>query len=193
MFNKTTRHHAISLSLLLVVIFLAVGLSFAIAEFVLYDAWWQDKIASGGYLAVLLFAFVASMNIILPIPAVTFTPVFLTAGLSLLPIATALTLGTLLADLVAYIFGHYSAQGVARKYPRFSKKLTTYTITHKKLIIPLVFIYAAFVPIPNEVIVIPLALAKVPLKKIFLPLLLGNLLNQTLLAYATTQAFWWWL
>ena len=44
------------------------------------------------------------------------------------------------------------------------------------------FIYGAMIPIPNDVIVIPMGLAHYPYKKLIIPLGLGNIVFNIMLA-----------
>ena len=151
----------------------------------------QELVANLGYLGALLTGLIAGLNNIAPIPAATFTPVFVAAGFSLPSIILAFTLGTIMADLVGYFFGHASRELVKNRYPDTFQFFTRLKTEHSKFIVPIVILYVAFVPFPNEVIIIPLALSGVRLSKLLLPLVLGNLLNQTLLVYGYNSFFNW--
>jgi len=178
---------------LLLALAAVASVAFFIAEEVLINPGLQSLIASFGYLGITAFATVAGLNIFLPIPAATFTPIFIAAGLSLPLIILALTVGTLLADLIGFVFGRLSRTTIATQYPKFISRLE-HIYAHKRHWLTLiVFIYAAFIPIPNEVLVIPLALLGVRWQAIILPLFFGNYINQTLYAYGFQYLFvsWW--
>jgi membrane protein YqaA with SNARE-associated domain len=160
-----------------------------LAEYTLRSAAMQAWIVSFGYIGIGLFATVTGLNVIVPIPAVAFTPVFTAAGLLLPGIIIALTLGTLLADFIGYVFGTVSRATIAAKYPKLIRQLEHLHTHHRHLILPVTFLYAAFAPIPNEALVIPLALLGVSWRSLVIPLLLGNLINQTIYAYSFQNVF----
>jgi membrane protein YqaA with SNARE-associated domain len=141
-----------------------------------------------GYLGVLITGIVAGLNTIVPIHAATFTPLFLEAGLSVPLIIATLAVGTLVADSLGYALGHVSKELVEDKYPKIFNFFTNLATNHSRWIIPVVFLYAAFFPFPNEAILIPLALAGVKLKRLLLPLIIGNIVHQTLAVYAVAEA-----
>ena len=57
-----------------------------------------------------------------------------------------------------------------------------------KLIVPVIFLYAAFAPFPNEALLVPLGLAGIRFSTIIVPLILGNLINQSYLVYFVLTA-----
>lgn len=147
----------------------------------------REFIASFGYLGVGFLAIVAGLNAVVPVPAATLTPLFIAAGLSVLGIIVALTLGTLIADLTGYLLGWAGRDIVREKYPRTYHFFTTLQEERRHFVPPTAFLYASFVPFPNEALVIPLALSGVPVRTLLLPLLLGNIVHQSLLVYGVTN------
>ncbi len=174
--------------LLLILTAVASGALF-FAEYLLTHPDLQTQIASFGYLGVMVIATIAGLNVILPIPAVAFTPIFTAAGLGLGGIIFALTLGTLAADFIGYVFGRLSRNTLTNKYPKLIARLEHIHAHHRKWLVPIIFLYAAFMPVPNEAIVIPLALLGVPWRTMMLPLFLGNLVNQSIYAFGMYSAF----
>jgi membrane protein YqaA with SNARE-associated domain len=138
-------------------------------------------IDSLGYVGVFVAALIAGLNVFVPIPAATFTPLFVAAGLTIPQVILALALGTVVADWVSYFIGHMGRQVIATSYPRvlyYTQKITTQP---PSVIILFVGLYAAVIPLPNEAILIPLALAGVSWRLLVVPLLVGALVIQTLL------------
>ena len=151
----------------------------------------QAFIAELGYPGIILIAIVGGLNFIVPIPAVTLTPVFTAAGLWLPGIILSLTVGTLIADLLGFQFGNWSRSHIYKNYPRVISYLEKIHTNRPYLIVPVIFLYAAFLPFPNEVLVIPLALLNVRLRLIIAPLFLGNLAHQTAYAIGMQGIFNW--
>jgi membrane protein YqaA with SNARE-associated domain len=189
----TKRRHIVGITALASVL-IGVGLvSFFIADLVLSNADVQTRIGEAGYAAIAGFAFVAGLNAIIPIPAVAFTPVFIAAGLHMSGVILALTIGTLASDFAGYWFGRFGRNTIISKYPKLVAKLQLLYTSRRSLLIPTLFLYAAVIPIPNEVLIIPLAVLGTPWRTMVLPLFAGNLVNQTLLAYGVQTIFlnWW--
>jgi membrane protein YqaA with SNARE-associated domain len=176
--------------IVLVTILSAVAFgAFLIAEEVLVNESLQSLLVSFGYVGITVFATIAGLNVIMPIPAATFTPVFTAAGLSLPLIILALTLGTLAADFIGFLFGKVGRETIAAKYPKLLTRLEHLYTKKQHLLLPVVFLYAAFVPIPNEALVIPLALLGVHWQRLIAPLFFGNLINQAIYAYGFNEVF----
>lgn len=149
----------------------------------------RELVASFGYLGVTFLAVTAGLNAVVPIPAATFTPLFVAAGLSVVGIIAALTIGTLIADLTGYLLGWAGRDVIRAKYPGTYAFFAQLQQERRRLVPPVAFLYASFVPFPNEALVIPLALSGVPVRILLLPLLLGNIVHQSLLVYGVTNVF----
>jgi len=161
------------------------------AQFIENSTAAQAIISELGYGGVILIAIIAGINVIVPIPAVTLTPIFTTAGLLLPWIILSLTVGTIIADYIGYLFGHWSRTHIYKSYPSAVAYIEKIYIHHPRLIVPLVFLFSAFIPLPNEVLVIPLALLSVRWRLMILPLFFGNLINQTIYAYGIDSIYGW--
>jgi hypothetical protein len=179
---------------------IAIGVGIAsVAVVALFLAQWivtsplaQATITSLGYGGVVLVAIIGGLNFIVPIPAVTLTPLFTASGLLLPYIILSLTIGTIIADYVGYLFGNLSRPVLYAQYPKVVTWLEAKITNKPRLLLPITFLYAAFVPLPNEVLVIPLAVMGIQFKRMFLPLLFGNLLNQAFYATSIQAVFSWW-
>ena len=152
------------------------------AQYITADENARAFVQEFGYLGVVITAFIAGLNAIVPVPAGSFVPIFIAAGLAMPLIIVALVIGTMLADLLAFFIGMKGRELTIEDYPRvlaFTEWLRRDT---DRYIIPGVFLYAAFSPLPNELILVPLAIAGVRLRVLFLPLLVGTILYQTAFA-----------
>lgn len=177
--------------LLVAVLLIVTTIALFAAQYIENSTSAQRIITDLGYGGVILIAVIAGINVIVPIPAVTLTPIFTAAGLLLPWIIVSLTVGTLIADYIGYLFGHWSRTHIYRNYPTVVAYIETIYLHHPRLIIPLVFLFAAFMPLPNEVLVIPLALLSVRWRLMVLPLFFGNLINQTIYAYGMDSIYSW--
>lgn len=144
-------------------------------------------VADFGYLGVIISGVIAGLNLFVPVPAATLTPLFTGAGLTLPLIVLSLALGTLIADFTGFAFGHVSRTVITERYPRIVDFFTRLHANRSTLVLPVVFLYAALVPFPNEALLIPLALAGARFSLLMIPLFIGNVVNQTLLVYGVNE------
>jgi membrane protein YqaA with SNARE-associated domain len=169
-------------TLSLFIVFIAIFLTaIALSQWLSTSLQAIQVIEQTGYLGLLLVGIVAGLNVIVPIPAATFSALYNAAGLTTTGIILALALGTLIADMIGFWFGTKIKPVLEEKYPKivsYTHKLAT---DRKILLIPFVALYAALIPFPNEAILIPLALTGVRFRFLLLPLLIGNILHQAIL------------
>ncbi len=185
------RKQIVSGAVLLTVLGTIITAAFILAEYVANHPSLQTTIASFGYVGVFLVAVVAGLNVLVPIPAASTVPIFIAAGLDFWLIVTFLTLGTVAADYIGFVFGHLGRDAVSKKYPTELRRFEKIYREKQSWLIPIIFLYAAFVPLPNEAMIIPLAILGVRWHKMFLPLLLGNFVNQALYAIGIHNIFLW--
>ena len=142
-----------------------------------------------GYIGVVVISFIAGLNAIVPVPAGSFVPIFTAAGLELPLIIVGLVIGTTLADLLAWTVGVLGRKITLHTYPRL--EVFTQWIRKKNvwLIALFVFVYASIAPIPNEVILVPLALVGIKLRYLIIPLLAGTVIYNTMLALTAQTIF----
>lgn len=187
--SHARRRRTVRLVLLGVLLFgLFLGALF-LAQYVEHNAAAQALVSQFGYAGIVFLALVAGLNVILPIPAASFTPVFLAADLSMPLIILSLVVGTIIADFIGYLIGRFGHTFVSTHYPKTQQKLRTIREQHRRWLLPFVGFYAAFVPFPNEAMLIPLAVSGVRFSALLIPLLIGNAINQTILAYGINNFF----
>jgi len=177
--NRFSAKQAITISIVLTALLLAVYASTQLSEQTALIA----LVESWGYPAVVVLGFISGINAIIPIPAATLTPVFSAAGLLLPGIILSLVAGTMIADLCGYLFGASTKNIISEKYPRLVNFLQHIVANHRRWLIPFVIVYAAFIPFPNEAILIPLAFSGITFRYLLIPLIIGNTLHQLVLVY----------
>ena len=177
------------LSVLAVIMLLGVII---LARFVTQNDNAQLLVQDFGYIGVIVISFVAGLNAIVPIPAGSFVPVFTAAGLDLQFVILMLIIGTTIADLAAWYVGVLGRKITLHNYPKLAK--FTNWIQQKNIwaVMLFVFVYASVAPIPNEVILIPLALVGIKLRYLIVPLIMGTILYQTAFAFGAQSLFDWW-
>lgn len=162
---------------------------FIAARYITEDAYAQELVNQFGYVGVVITSFIAGLNAFVPVPAWSFVPIFTAAGLWMPLIILALVIGTTLADLLAFYVGVTGREFANRTYPKVRQFTTWLEDGKARYIVPFVFLYAAFSPLPNEIILVPLALAGVRLRVLLLPLILGTIVFQSAFALGAQGAF----
>lgn len=149
----------------------------------------QQIVQNYGHVSILIISLISGLNILVPVPAATFVPIFTAGGISLLMVIILLVAGTLAADVIAYITGRLGSKVTSSHYPDFQRKLITLYSTNRKWLPYFVFGFAAFIPIPNEIYLIPLGIIGVRLQQFIIPLILGTTLYQSLAALGIDNIF----
>ena len=149
----------------------------------------QEVVETYGYFGVLISSVVSSLNPIVPIPVVAFVPVFLSAGLEFWPVTLAIALGVTLGDTIGYFIGRAGFAVLSGHMEEYMVKIKEWRKKYPKAPLGVLFAYTLVVPAPNELIVIPLALAGYRLAHILPILLVGNFIFNTVLASGLVTVF----
>lgn len=189
MATPKTRIRIIKLLLLGALFITAFTGALFLAQYVATHESAQAIVTSMGYTGVLAIAFLSGISAVSPIPPGAFVPLFTAAGLHLPIIIATLIIGTTIADIVGYLFGKWGKSLVSQHYPNTHKKIEKLNIKNARVLFAFVFLYATFMPLPNEVFLIPLALMGIPLRRFMLPLVLGTTIYHTAGAYGAQTLF----
>jgi membrane protein YqaA with SNARE-associated domain len=150
----------------------------------------QHLVRNFGYWGVFILAVVSGFNVIVPVPAMSFLPVFLAAGLSTGMIVVVVSIGMTMGDGVGYILGKLGREAISvKKRPRWLNRFETLVNQYRFGLPVFVFLYAAFIPLPNELVVIPAAATGEKWWAILVPVLFGNIIMNVLFALGITSLF----
>ncbi len=129
-----------------------------------------------GYVGVFLGAAVSGFNLIVPIPIITFLPFFVEIGLNFYVLIFLIAFGMTVGDSVGYLIGRTGRGILSSKPSKLQKKIDSLRDKHKLFPYIILFFYSAFAPMPNEVLVIPMALMGFRFRYMFISLLIGNII-----------------
>ena len=132
----------------------------------------KELAAKFGYFGVFIAAAISGFNLIIPIPIITFLPFFVESGLNTTILIFLIAIGMTVGDSIGYWLGKVGREVLSKKAEKWSKKIENMP---KLGVYMLLLLYAAFAPLPNELIVIPMALLGFRFRYMFFALLLGNL------------------
>src|SRR5688572_21131937 len=88
----------IRLGLLIVVLTLCIWLG----KQALQNEAFRETIVTYGYPGLFVLAFISGFNVFVPVPSITFLPVFVASGLEFTSVIAVIVVGTTCADLVAF-------------------------------------------------------------------------------------------
>jgi membrane protein YqaA with SNARE-associated domain len=142
-----------------------------------------------GYAGILAAAAVSGFNLVVPVPIIAFFPFFMEAGLAPVPTVLVIAAGMTAGDLVGYLVGRTAREAVRPREGGMVRRLEALRDRHPRLPVLVMFLYAAFAPAPNEIVVIPLAFLRYPVAGIFAAVLAGNLIFNALVAAGVIHIF----
>lgn len=142
-----------------------------------------------GYPGILVAAAVSGFNLIIPVPVIAFFPFFMDAGLEPVPTILVIAVGMTIGDVVGYLVGRTARDVIRPKEGGVVERLERLRARHPQLPLLVMFLYAAFAPAPNELLVIPLAFARYPALRVFGAVLAGNLIFNTLAGLGVIRIF----
>lgn len=165
---------------------------FALAAFAGYfvseSAEAQAIVERFGYLGIVFISYLSGLNFAVPIHATAFVPIYMSV-FPLPGIIIAIIIGTTLADMTSYLFGYLGRRHTQVASYTWHKRISAIAERHRKLVYPLMFLWASFMPLPNEIPVISLSLLGYRLLPLSLVLVLGNIVHMTLLSLGVANVF----
>lgn len=149
-------------------------------------SWWQPLVGLG-YGGIFLLSFLGASSIVIPIP---YTAALLAAGaagqFNLLLLAVAAGLGSAAGELVGYGAGYAGRKVVSGDYER---KFDAMLRIFERFGAPAIFVFA-LTPLPDDLLFIPLGLAKYSLWKAFATCAAGKFVMSLILVHAGFAAGW---
>lgn len=146
-----------------------------------------------GYVGVFVVALICGFNLAVPIPAAAFLPLFLASGLGFWTSILFMSLGTTAADLLAYALSrvgrNLASHSLGERENKVFERIERIREKYSWGPIALLFAFAAVVPFPNEILVIPLGFLNYRLRYIFFAVFAGNFVFNTLYATGIIQIF----
>jgi membrane protein YqaA with SNARE-associated domain len=158
----------------LVLLLLIVMLAFWLATIELEDQV-KDFVLKYGYVGFLIVSFIGGLNLFVPLPHLVFIPLLLNIGLDPWILGIIAALGTTSADGIGYWLGHLGNKSFPERIGKFKKWAEKITQRWPALTPVILFLWASLVPLPNEVLVVPLGIANYGITRTLIITFIGNL------------------
>ncbi len=144
----------------------------------------QSIVQTYGYIGIFIISIISGFNLVVPIPIISFLPLFLESGLNQIITIIAISIGLTGGDILGYVIGNIGRDAMSDKSIRIQAHINSLHDRFPSAPYILLAVYSAFVPLPNEILVIPLAFLGYRLKYIFPIVFVGNFIFNILSAYA---------
>lgn len=170
------------------VLFVCFLLFFVVWTFFVYKFSPESIIDSMGiensYFVVFVLALFGGISILFPIPYYLFVMTFAAGGSNPFLLGIFAGIGLTLGDSTSYLFGRHGKNIIPEKYNKFSKKiLDKLTLYPGWLRAFVILIWGSIVPLPSDILTIPLGLMEYSYKKLIIPLGIGHIIFNTLIAF----------
>ena len=146
--------------------------------------WMMELVTVYGYVGAFLVCIIGNISIFIPIP---FALIVYAFGSTLNPLLLGLVsgLGSAIGEMVSYFLGWGGRKIIEGKYgsrlDAVKRLITRYGVLSVFLV--------ALLPLPDDLLLIPLGMMRYDFKKTFIALLLGKTLMCIFLAYAGAFSF----
>ena len=145
-----------------------------------------DKIGiHNGYLLAFVIALIGGTSILIPIPYYLVILTLGAAGLNPIGLGICAALGLMIGDSTSYFVGyggHEVFKGRMKRFNSFLKKWSS--SKHSWPLSIFLFIYGAIIPLPQDLVVVPLGFLRYGYWKTIIPVGLGSIIFNTLIAAA---------
>ena len=144
----------------------------------------EELVATYGYSGAFLISIFGNFTVLFPVPFVITIYAF---GATLNPFILGLVcgIGSTVGEFSAYLIGRGGRRVLDDKY---GKQLETAKILIQKYGMAIIFIFA-LLPLPDDLILIPLGMLRYNLKKAMAAMFLGKLIMCTSVAYAGRYSY----
>jgi membrane protein YqaA with SNARE-associated domain len=142
-----------------------------------------ERLQAMGYPGLFIVAAISGFNVLVPLPVAGFTPALTSAGYDPWMVIVVFSLGMSVGDFAGYLLGLWGRHASGVKVPPFVQTLQRWSEEKPALFMLAIFLYASFVPMPNEVFVIPLAFARVAWHRLLIPIAFGHIVLNSLIHF----------
>lgn len=135
------------------------------------------------YVVIFLIAASGGLSSLTATSFYTLLATFAAAGLNPLLLGVAGGLGLVIGDSLFFAFGRNGVQALPPHVRLRTEKVAKWLESKPAWMVPLVvFLYAGFTPLPNDILMILVALTGTKYRRIIVPLIVGDIINVSISA-----------
>ena len=135
-----------------------------------------------GYLGIFGVSIFSGFNIVVPIPVSAFMPLFFSLGLNIIFVILVIAVGLTVADGVTYVLGLLGRRIVSPN-SKILKRLYMFRDKNKYMPLIVLALFASFAPLPNEVLIIPMAFMGYRARHVIPIVFVGNIIFNSITAF----------
>lgn len=137
------------------------------------------------YLFLGIVAFLGGISLLIPFPYYVITFSLGAAGLNPFLLGLFAGMGTLLGDTTSYYLAYFGKKVLTKKEPEFLKRIFNFTSKKNPIkFLIFAFLYACFIPLPDDLFMIPAGMIRYPFKRLAIAMGLGKIVLNTFIAFA---------
>lgn len=140
-----------------------------------------------GYIGIFIIAVISGFNLAVPIPAISFLPLFLEAGLDIWVVTFIIAVGVTIADMIAFFLGRAGRHIIGEH--KIVARLERLQKRNPHLPILILFLFASFAPVPNEVLGVPMGFMGYNKWLVLIAVFLGNVIFNSLFGLGVTNLY----
>jgi len=144
---------------------------------------------TNGYISLFVIAFIGGTSIMFPLPYYLLVATFAAGGANIFLIGLVAGLGVVLGDSTSYFVGYKGKEVLPKKADMFFNRIFKNINPESPFGPVLFFIYGACVPLSNDLLVVPMGMAKYPFFKLIIPFAMGNVVFNTMIAFLAASGY----
>ncbi len=171
------------------IIFFALLLFFVFWTFLIYKFSPEAMIESIGiensYFVVFIVSLFGGISILFPIPYYIFVMTFAAGGSNPILLGIFAGIGLTLGDSTSYLFGRHGGKIIPNRYSKISKSILNKLVSYPEwLRASIILLWGSIVPLPSDILTIPLGLMGYSYRKLIIPLGVGHIIFNTIIAFS---------
>lgn len=135
------------------------------------------------YFLMFVVAFLSGLTTFNTVPYLSIILVLASAGINPVLLGLTSALGVISGDSWSYFMGYQGATIIPKRWNFLFSKIRGLAERHPKSFPLFCFFYGAAAPLSNDFITISAGIAKIPYRRVMLPLALGNIVFNIALAF----------
>jgi membrane protein YqaA with SNARE-associated domain len=144
---------------------------------------------NNAYLLMFILSFIGGLSTFSGVPFHVVLIALAAGGVNPILLGLSTAVGVILGDSTSYLIGFKGREIAPSRVTEFLERIINFALKYPKILPWFFFTYAAVLPLSNDFIVITMGFAKYPFWKVMVPLALGNLVFNILLAYLAIYAY----
>ena len=164
-----------------------LALSFWLSQLIVENETAKEIVSQFGHVGIFMISVISGFNLAVPIPAIAFLPIFTGAGLNFWIIVILVTAGMTVGDALGYLLGRAGSHLMESKMSDIIERLEHLRNEYRLGPLAALLIFASFIPLPNELIIIPLGFLGYQMKYVIIITFIGSAIFNTLAALGITN------